>query len=161
MTESDADNATASTASLGASAATAALGGLMGTVSERFQSSGASDAVSRVSANLPQGTKDLFSTAKTKFFKREHLRTPTVFFGIGEERPFYLEKNPTLLMPRLRHNVEFFYLNYSILTAILFVLTVVVSPSAIIGIGLLIFAWLSVLKSTQDGSMKVKGEFFF
>mmetsp|Transcript_1462 Transcript_1462/g.3113 ORF Transcript_1462/g.3113 Transcript_1462/m.3113 type:complete len:242 (+) Transcript_1462:99-824(+) len=163
MAESSNADATNSTArsstsgSLGASAATAALGGLMGSVTEKFHSSGASDAVSRVSANLPQGTKDLFSSAKSKFFKREHLRSPTIFFGLGEDKPFYLEKNPSLLMPRLKHNVSFFYLNYSILTAILFVLTVLVSPSALIGMFLLAFAWMSVIKSTQDGEMKIKG----
>lgn len=159
MAENDAESATS--ASIGASAATAALGGLMGSVSERWSSSGASDAVSRVSANLPQGTKDLFSSAKTKCFKREHLRSPTIFFGIGEAKPFYLEKNPALLVPRLKHNVSFFYLNYSIMTAILFVLTVLVSPSALIGMALLAFAWMSVIKSTENGELKIKGKCAF
>ena len=148
-------------ASISASAASAALGGLMGSVSEKWNASGASDAVSKINANLPQGTKDMLSSASSKIqFKREHLRSPTVFFGIGEEKPFYLEKNPALLMPRLKHNVSFFYLNYAIMTCILFMLTVLVSPSALIGMALLAFAWMSVIKSTESGEMKIKGEYF-
>lgn len=149
-------------ASISASAASAALGGLMGSVSEKWNASGASDAVSKINANLPQGTKDMLSSASSKIqFKREHLRSPTVFFGIGEEKPFYLERNPALLMPRLKHNVSFFYLNYAIMTCILFMLTVLVSPSALIGMALLAFAWMSVIKSTESGEMKIKGEYFF
>ena len=53
----------------------------------------------------------------------------------------------------------FFYLIYSILTYILFMLTVLVSPSALIGMALLAFAWMSVIKSTESGEMKIKGEF--
>ena len=75
-------------ASISASAATAALGGLMGSVSEKWNSSGASDAVARINANIPQGTKDMLSSASSKIqFRREHLRSPTVFFGFGEEKP--------------------------------------------------------------------------
>eukprot|EP00561_Arcocellulus_cornucervis_P004375 CAMPEP_0185825448 /NCGR_PEP_ID=MMETSP1322-20130828/31052_1 /TAXON_ID=265543 /ORGANISM="Minutocellus polymorphus, Strain RCC2270" /LENGTH=231 /DNA_ID=CAMNT_0028523171 /DNA_START=48 /DNA_END=743 /DNA_ORIENTATION=+ len=144
--------------SMSASAASAALGGLMGSVSEKWNSSGASDAVARINANIPQGTKDMLSSASSKIqFRREHLRSPTIFFGLGEEKPFYLEKNPALLMPRLKHNVKFFYLNYAVLTGILFMLTVLVSPSALIGMALLAFAWMSVIKSTDSGEMRIKG----
>lgn len=157
MAESDGKSS-----SISASAASAALGGLMGSVSEKWNASGASDAVSRINANLPQGTKDMLSSASSKIqFKREHLRSPTIFFGIGEEKPFYLEKNPALLMPRLKHNVAFFYLNYAIMTCILFMLTVLVSPSALIGMALLAFAWMSVIKSTESGEMKIKGEYYY
>jgi hypothetical protein len=58
---------------------------------------------------------------------------------------------------RLRHNLSFFYLNYIIITAILFCLTMITSPSAIIGLGLLGFAWMAVIKSTSEGSVQVKG----
>jgi len=63
-------------------------------------------------------------------------------------------------VPRLQHNIKFFYLNYMILTAVFFVLTLVVSPSAIIGIALLGFAWGAMIKSTQGGSVTVKGTSF-
>jgi hypothetical protein len=88
-------------------------------------------------------------------FKREHLRGPGVFFGIGEERPFYVEKTPSLLMERLRHNATFFYLNYFALTCLLFCLTLLVSPSAIIGIAILAGAWLWLVKASQDGHLRI------
>jgi hypothetical protein len=123
----------------------------------KWDSSGGNEMMSKVSSSIPQGTKDYLSTAQAKLFNREHLRGITVFFGIGEERPFYLETAPTLLVARLKHNLEFFYLNYFLVFAVLFVLTLLITPSAIIGIGLLALAWLYVVKQTQDGSMTVKG----
>ena len=93
------------------------------------------------------------------FLNRENLRGVTVCFGIGEERPFYIEKVPSLLMERIRLNLSLFYLNYMLLTAVLFVLTLLISPSAIIGIGLLALAWMYVIKSTQSGAMQIYGTF--
>jgi hypothetical protein len=90
-------------------------------------------------------------------FNREHLRSIGVYFGIGEERPFYVEKTPSLLMSRLRHNVSFFYLNYMLLTAVLFCLTLLISPSAIIGIGLLGLAWMFVIRASSSGALQVAG----
>jgi hypothetical protein len=92
---------------------------------------------------------------------RENLKGVTVYFGIGEERPFYVEKVPSLLMERIRLNLSLFYLNYMLLTAVLFVLTLLISPSAIIGIGLLGLAWMYVIKSTQSGSMPIYGTSIF
>lgn len=80
-------------------------------------------------------------------------------FGIGEERPFYLEKVPSLLMERIRLNLSLFYLNYMLLMAVMFVLTLLISPSAIIGIGLLALAWMYVVKATQSGSLQIYGAF--
>ena len=98
--------------------------------------------------------------AKQKIFNRQNLRSPTVFFGIGEEQAFYVEKVPSLLTERIKHNLSFFYLNYVMVTTFLFCLTLLISPSAIIGIGLLGFAWLAVIRATSEGQMQVKGEFF-
>ena len=98
--------------------------------------------------------------AKQKIFNRQNLRSPTVFFGIGEEQAFYVEKVPSLLTERIKHNLSFFYLNYVMVTTLLFCLTLLISPSAIIGIGLLGFAWLAVIRATSEGQMQVKGEFF-
>jgi hypothetical protein len=123
-----------------------------------WDSSGGSEVLSSVHSNIPQGTKDYLADAKNKIFNRQHLRSPAVFFGIGEEKPFYLERIPSLVTERLRHNVAFFYLNYILLTAVLFGLTLLISPSAIIGLGLLGFAWMAVIKATSEGSMQVKGE---
>lgn len=113
--------------------------------------------LSNVSSKIPQETKDYISQAQKQLFNREHLRSVSVFFGIGEERPFYVEKVPSLLMERLRHNVAFFYLNYMLLTAVLFVLTLLISPSAIIGIGLLALAWMYVIRTSNSGAMQIYG----
>jgi PRA1 family protein len=110
-----------------------------------------------MSSSIPQGTKDYIGTASKTMFNREHIRPVTVFFGIGEERPFYVEKSPSLLMARLRHNTTFFYLNYMLMFAVLFMLTLFISPSAIIGIGLLGLAWLYVIRASQDGNLKFYG----
>ena len=116
--------------------------------------------LANVQNNIPQGTKDYIADAKNKIFNRQHLRSPTVFFGMGEEKPFYLERVPSLVTERLRHNLSFFYLNYILITAVLFCLTMITSPSAIIGIGLLAFAWMAVIRATSEGSVQVKGVYF-
>mmetsp|Transcript_14364 Transcript_14364/g.17460 ORF Transcript_14364/g.17460 Transcript_14364/m.17460 type:complete len:243 (-) Transcript_14364:275-1003(-) len=133
--------------------AIAAVSGMVASAKEKFNASGGNEAFSSVASSLPQGTKDLLS--QSNFFKREDIRSVSVFFGIGEEKPFYLEKIPSLVTERLRHNVSFFYFNYFLLTAVLFCLTLLVSPGAIIGIGILGFAWLAVIRATSEGSCKV------
>eukprot|EP00567_Pseudictyota_dubia_P018140 CAMPEP_0197439204 /NCGR_PEP_ID=MMETSP1175-20131217/6004_1 /TAXON_ID=1003142 /ORGANISM="Triceratium dubium, Strain CCMP147" /LENGTH=236 /DNA_ID=CAMNT_0042969075 /DNA_START=95 /DNA_END=805 /DNA_ORIENTATION=+ len=145
------------TSSIAASGAAAALGGVMASVKEKWDSAGGQDVMSNVSGAIPQNTKDMLSKTTSKLFNRQAFRSPTVFFGFGEERPFYLEKNPPLLVERIKHNFSFFYLNYMVMTAVLFVLTVIVSPSALIGMALLGAGWMSVIKATQDGHMEVKG----
>ena len=54
--------------------------------------------------------------------------------------------------------MKFFYLNYIAVMVVLFCLTLLISPSAIIGMGLLGFAWMALLKATSEGSMQVKGK---
>lgn len=132
-----------------------ALGGMFASAKETFKNSGGNEVISSVSASIPQGTKDYITVAKSKFFNRDQLRSITVFFGIGEEKAFYIEKVPSLIVERLRHNVMFFYLNYILLTTVLFCLTLVISPGAIIGIGLLGFAWLAVIRATAEGPIKL------
>mmetsp|Transcript_56039 Transcript_56039/g.135644 ORF Transcript_56039/g.135644 Transcript_56039/m.135644 type:complete len:235 (+) Transcript_56039:178-882(+) len=131
------------------------LVGVMNSAKEKWDSSGATEAMTNLSASIPQGTKDYFSQTTGQLFSREKLRSVTVYFGIGEERSFYVEKSPTLLAARVKHNLQFFYLNYMALTAVLFCLTLLISPSAIIGIGLLGLLWLYVIRSTSSGSMQV------
>lgn len=108
----------------------------------------------RVSEAIPESTKQYVGSV----FKREHIRSISVYFGIGEERPFYIEKNPALLMERLRHNLTFFYLNYFLLTAILFCLTTLLSPSTIVGAGLLALAWMWLVRASSSGSLSLGGE---
>merc|ERR1719157_128052 len=115
--------------------------------------------LSKFSASIPESTKVYLAQTTGQLFSRERLKTATVCFGIGEERPFYVEKNPSLLIPRIKHNVQFFYLNYLVLSAIFFVLTLFVTPSAIIGIALLGAAWAYVIRATQSGSLKIGCEY--
>uniref|UniRef100_A0A7S2UBQ4 PRA1 family protein n=1 Tax=Attheya septentrionalis TaxID=420275 RepID=A0A7S2UBQ4_9STRA len=152
-----ANNDGSSSSNPGLGGAFSMIGGVVGTVKEKWSASGGSELLSSVSSQIPQETKSLFGDAQKKIFNRQHLRTPVVYFGIGEERPFYVEKTIPLLMPRIKHNFSFFYMNYMLVAAVLFVLTLLISPGAIIGIGLLGLAWAYVIKATQDGSTTIKG----
>ena len=122
---------------------------------EKWDQSGANDAMARMSANIPQGTKEYISLTGSQLFNRQQLRGVSVYFGVGEEKPFYLEKSPALLLARLKHNASFFYLNYFMVTAILFCLTLLITPSAIIGIGILALAWTYVIRQSSTGSLKL------
>jgi hypothetical protein len=113
--------------------------------------------LSSVSAAIPQGTKDYLNRAKSKFINKDQLRSISVFFGLGEEKPFYIEKTPSLIASRVNHNLSFFFMNYILLTAVLFVLTLIISPGAIIGIGLLGLAWAYLLRVTAEGSVQLYG----
>jgi len=111
--------------------------------------------MSNFSASIPDSTKDYISQTTGQLFSRERLRSISVCFGIGEERPFYVEKTPSLLIARIKHNARFFYLNYLVLLAVLFGLTLFVTPSAILGIALLAAAWVYVVRTSQSGSLKL------
>lgn len=118
---------------------------------EKWAASGGNEALGRLHASIPDSTRTYVSS----LFKREHLRSISVVFGLGEERPFYVERTPSLLVERLRHNLVFFYLNYMVLTAVLFCLTLLISPSAIIGIGLLAMCWVWLIRASQSGSLRI------
>lgn len=133
------------------------LSGVAGTVKEKWNASGGNEMLASASGAIPQQTKDYINEAQKKLFNPAHIRSPRVYFGYGEEKPYYVESNITLLMSRLQHNLKFFYLNYGIQTAVLFVLTLLISPSAIIGMGLLAALWAYVLKATSEGSAEVRG----
>ncbi|KAL3785151.1 hypothetical protein ACHAW5_000183 [Stephanodiscus triporus] len=137
--------------------AISALSSASANIKSAWEKSGASSALAAAQSNLPQGAQDAVIIAKSRIFNRQNLRSPTVFFGFGEETPFYLERVPSLLTSRVHHNLSFFYLNYALTTGVLFALTLLISPTAIVGIGLLGFAWLALIRSTSEGSVKVKG----
>jgi hypothetical protein len=124
---------------------------------DAFNKSGGKEVITNVSASIPQGTKDYLTNAKAKLFNREHFRSPTIFFGIGEENAYFVEKTPSLLVSRLQHNVSFFYLNYAFITTLLFVLNTVTSPTTIIGMAMLGLAWMAVIRATSEGSLQLKG----
>jgi PRA1 family protein len=122
---------------------------------EKWDSSGASAAMGRVSASIPESTKSYVGT----LLQRQHLRSVSVFFGIGEERPFYVEKTAmSLVVARLKHNTTFFYLNYLLLTFVLFCLTMITSPIPLIGMGLLAGVWMYVIRASQEtGTLVISG----
>ena len=121
------------------------------TSKEKWDASGGNEALGRVTASIPESTKNMVGS----MFKREHFRGPTVFFGFGEERAFYVEKIPSLLVDRLKHNFMFFYLNYMVIAAILFCVMLLTSPTAIIGLVILIGVWFWLVRATQEGSIRI------
>lgn len=131
--------------------------GVLNSAKEKWDSSGASEAMSRVTATIPQGTQEYLANTSQQLLNRQKLRSVAILFGIGEERPFYIEKAPSLLMARLKHNFQFFFLNYLVLTGLLFCLTMLTSPTALIGIGCLAALWMYVVRQSQSGSMVVYG----
>jgi len=133
------------------------MSGLLSSAKSRWEGSKGPEMLSGVTSHIPQGTKDYVMDTQKRLFNPQYLRSPTVYFGFGEEKAFFIEKNPALLYDRVKHNLTFFYLNYILITAVLFVLTLLISPSAIIGMGLLGLAWVSVMKATQSGSLTFRG----
>jgi hypothetical protein len=103
----------------------------------------------RVSASIPDSTKQYVGT----IFRRDQLRSPTIFFGIGEERGFYVEKNVALLVERLRHNITFFYLNYFLMTILLFCLTVITSPTTLISVGIWAAGCMWFIRASSNGML--------
>jgi hypothetical protein len=118
---------------------------------EKWDQSGGNEALGRVTASIPESTKKMVGS----MFKREHMRGITVFFGIGEERPYYVEKTPSMLVERLRHNMTFFYLNYFAIAGLLFGLTLITSFRALLGLAVLALCWAWLIRSSQDGSLRI------
>jgi hypothetical protein len=116
-------------------------------LSVSLDSSGANEAMSRMA-----------SMTSSQIFNRQFLRSRTVLFGIGEERPYSIEKSPALLVARLKHNVSLFYLNYLMVLVVLFCLTLLTSPMSIMVMILLGAAWFYVIRHTQQsGNIIVYG----
>jgi len=137
--------------------AMAAIGGVMSTVTKSWEGSKGQEVLSSVSSSIPESTKEYIENAKSRLFNVAYIRSPKVFFGIGEERPFFMEREMALLGSRLKHNFSYFYLNYFIMTSILFLLTLFISPGALIGIAVLGVSWGAVIRATASGSMKLGG----
>mmetsp|Transcript_12799 Transcript_12799/g.30233 ORF Transcript_12799/g.30233 Transcript_12799/m.30233 type:complete len:227 (+) Transcript_12799:265-945(+) len=129
--------------------------GVMNSAKQKWDSSGANEAMSRISESIPDSTKIYISQTTGQIFSRDRLRPVSVCFGIGEERPFYVEKTPSLLVARVKHNAQFFFLNYLLLLSVLFGLTLFVTPKAIIGIAILAGAWVYVIRASSSGSLRV------
>jgi len=124
---------------------------------DKWNSSGAADYVKAATDSLPEGTRDAIGNVQKNAFRRENLRSPTVYLGLGEERPFYLERSPDLLMDRMRHNLTYFYLNYGVLTVLLFFMSIITNPSTIIYMAILAGLWIYVVKMSSSGSIVLGG----
>lgn len=149
----DADT-TSAAADLATGGAAALLGKVVGNVSSKWQGSKGEEVLKGVTSSVSQETKDYLNDAKVRLFNPAYIRSPKIFFGIGEDRPFFFEKGPQLLIDRLKHNTFYFYLNYFLITAIIFILTLLTSR-AIIGFVLLALAWVGFFKATASGSISL------
>jgi hypothetical protein len=77
--------------------------------------------------------------------------------GYTEARPYYIEKSPMLLLDRFKRNIRFYYLNYFALTWVLFLATLMISPSSIIAIAILAGAWFYIVKLTANDGFLIGG----
>ena len=95
------------------------------------------------------------SSAKQIVLDSDNLRSFSVFFGTGEESAYSLACNPTVLCPRLKNNLFFFYLNYILVAAVVTVialLALMINPVTIIMVIVLALCWFAVIRSTSgDG----------
>jgi len=123
----------------------------MNEAKEKWDSSTVNKAVNSATGSVPQGTKDFLASTTGKLFDRKNLRGFKACFGIGEEKPFSFEMSFQPVKERVTNNLTFFYLNYLLLGALLFCLTMVVSPSAIIGIGALVVVWYLFIQRAKQG----------
>lgn len=131
----------------------------MNEAKEKWDSSNVSKAVNQAVATVPQGTKDFLKSTTGELFDRKNLRGFQACFGLGEDKPFSIEKSLGPLKERVTGNLQFFYLNYMLFGAFLFCLTLVVSPSAIIGIGALVGVWyLFIQRANQNKPISIMGK---
>jgi len=117
--------------------------------------------MSKVSEAIPQEAKNYMKSAKEKILDSDKLRSFSVFFGIGEDRAYSIALNPAVLCPRLKHNLLFFYLNYILLAAVVFAITLLatmLNPKTLVILAILAAAWFVVIRSTsENSSTKVVG----
>eukprot|EP00522_Entomoneis_paludosa_P011372 CAMPEP_0172448812 /NCGR_PEP_ID=MMETSP1065-20121228/7748_1 /TAXON_ID=265537 /ORGANISM="Amphiprora paludosa, Strain CCMP125" /LENGTH=225 /DNA_ID=CAMNT_0013200401 /DNA_START=17 /DNA_END=694 /DNA_ORIENTATION=- len=119
----------------------------------------AKQAMGQVNDAIPDQAKSALQSAKERIFDSDQLRSLTVFCGFGEGgSAFSVALNPTVLCPRLKNNLVFFYLNYILVTAIVFcivLLATMLNPVSLIFLVALAFGWFVVLRATADGSTQV------
>lgn len=120
----------------------------------------ANQAIHSVTDHIPQETKNFMAAAKAKILNSDKLRSFPVFFGIGESEAFTFTFNPAVVCPRLKNNFMYFYLNYLLLAAVIFVLStlaMIMSPKTLIVVVSLMAAWFLLIRATKNGSMKILG----
>jgi hypothetical protein len=120
----------------------------------------ANQAIHSVTDHIPQETKDFMAAAKAKILDSDKLRSFQVFFGIGESDAFSFSLNPAIVCPKLKNNLIYFYLNYLLLSAVIFLLStlaMLMSPQTLIVVISLMVAWFLLIRATRGGSMKIFG----
>ncbi|CAJ1966495.1 unnamed protein product [Cylindrotheca closterium] len=134
----------------------------MNEAKEKWDSSNVSKSLNKAVAAVPQSTKDMLASKSGELFNRSNLRGFQACFGIGQNdgnSAFSMEKSFGPLKNRVTTNLQFFYLNYLLLGAFLFCLTLIVSPSAIIGMGLLVVVWiLFIQRAKQEKPLSICGK---
>lgn len=115
------------------------------------------EGLAKVKGAIPQETQDYLTEAKGRILNPKYVRKPKEFFGIGEERPFFFEKERALVYERAGKNFRYFYLNYVLLAILLFCVSLVFGSGVIIHVIALAVAWAIVIKATEKGSFQYKG----
>lgn len=105
---------------------------------------------------VSQDTKDYISETTGDIINVKYFRSFKEFFGIGEEKPFYLEKEKALIYERVQKNFNYFYLNYGTLAVILFCTSIFFDLGNIFHLVALAIAWAVVIKFTASGSFTFK-----
>lgn len=140
------DPITADNAAAGLATASAASN-LLGQGKKAWDESQGPNVLTDVASSIPERTKQMFSSDK--------IRGVSIYFGIGDTRPYSIEKNSPLLAARIKHNVSFFYLNYLVQSAIFYGLTILFSPGSLLEIGILACVWVFVMRATNDGVLNL------
>lgn len=115
------------------------------------------EGLAKVQGAIPQETKDYLIEAQGRILNPKYIRPPKEFFGIGEERPYFFEKEKALVYERAGKNLRYFYLNYGLLATLFFCFSLVFGSGVIVHAVALAAAWFIVIKATEKGSFEYKG----
>mmetsp|Transcript_48485 Transcript_48485/g.58698 ORF Transcript_48485/g.58698 Transcript_48485/m.58698 type:complete len:183 (-) Transcript_48485:181-729(-) len=90
-----------------------------------------------------------------KLFSADKVRSFSIYFGIGDQRPYFVETNGPLIGARIKHNMSFFYLNYLAQSGFFFALSILFSPGSLLEIGILALVWIVLMRLTVDGVLNL------
>lgn len=117
---------------------------------------GIANVTDKLRGAVSQETKDYISESTGNIINKKYFRSIKEFFGIGEEKPFYLEKEKALIYERVQKNFNYFYLNYGALAVILFCTSIFFNLGNVFHLIGLAIAWAVVIKLTASGSFTFK-----
>ena len=119
----------------------------------QLHSDQANKAMNAVSGAIPDEAKSYMRQAKEKILDSDKLRSFSDFFGFREQGAFNVALNPAVLCPRIKDNIVFFYLNYILLAAVIFLITLLatmINPQTIVMFICLAAAWFVVMRATAE-----------